>query len=85
VINLFIAVVLNNLDEAKTERLREIQQPPSADDILRELRTTQDALQRLQAQLEQTRPPRSQMRPARRRSLNQWQAGRFRERAVDGA
>jgi len=57
VINLFIAVVLNNLDEAKTERLREIQQPPSADDILRELRTTQEALQRLQAQLEQTRPP----------------------------
>ena len=57
VINLFIAVVLNNLDEAKTERLREIQQPPSADDILRELQTTQEALQRLQAQLEQTRPP----------------------------
>ena len=57
VINLFIAVVLNNLDEAKTERLREIQQPPTGDDILRELRTTQEALQRLQAQLEQTRPP----------------------------
>lgn len=57
VINLFIAVVLNNLDEAKTERLREIQQPPSSEDILRELRSTQEALQRLQAQLEQTRPP----------------------------
>lgn len=55
VINLFIAVVLNNLDEAKTERLREIQQPPSSEDILRELRSTQEALQRLQAQLEQVR------------------------------
>ena len=54
VINLFIAVVLNNLDEAKAERLRELQQPPTSEDILRELRTTQEALQRLQAQLEQT-------------------------------
>lgn len=52
VINLFIAVVLNNLDEAKTERLQELQQTPSRDEILRELRDTQQALRRLQRQLE---------------------------------
>ncbi len=51
VVNLFIAVVLNNLDEAKAERLREIETPPNRDEILRELRTTQRALQRLERQL----------------------------------
>ncbi len=51
VVNLFIAVVLNNLDEAKAERLREIETPPNRDEILRELRTTQQALQRLERQL----------------------------------
>ncbi|MEZ5560716.1 MAG: ion transporter [Pseudomonadales bacterium] len=52
VVNLFIAVVLNNLDQAKAERLRELEQPPSAAEILGELRATQEALQRLQARLE---------------------------------
>jgi voltage-gated sodium channel len=51
VVNLFIAVVLNNLEEAKAERLREITAPPTPDEILIELRQTQDALARLQAQL----------------------------------
>ncbi len=51
VVNLFIAVVLNNLDEAKAERLREIEIPPNRDEILKELRTTQRALQRLERQL----------------------------------
>jgi voltage-gated sodium channel len=51
VVNLFIAVVLNNLDEAKTERLREIEAPPGREEILQELRTTQEALQRLETQL----------------------------------
>lgn len=51
VVNLFIAVVLNNLDEAKAERLREIESPPNRDEILRELRTTQRALQSLERQL----------------------------------
>jgi voltage-gated sodium channel len=60
VINLFIAVVLNNLDEAKVERLRELQEPPSQEQILEELRTTQQALQKLRAQLESftSQPPR---------------------------
>ncbi|MCF6338196.1 MAG: ion transporter [Gammaproteobacteria bacterium] len=52
VINLFIAVVLNNLEEAKQEQLAELQAPASKDEILRELRQTQEALQRLQQKLE---------------------------------
>lgn len=51
VVNLFIAVVINNLDEAKAERLREMQTPPNRDEILQELRSTQQALQRLERQL----------------------------------
>jgi len=54
VINLFIAVVLNNLEEAKQERLQSLQQPPSKDEILRELQNTQQALKKLQNQLEQS-------------------------------
>ncbi len=52
VINLFIAVVLNNLEEAKQEQLAALQAPASKDEILRELRQTQEALQRLQQKLE---------------------------------
>lgn len=52
VINLFIAVVLNNLEEAKQERLEALQKPPSKDEILKELRDTQRALARLQSKLE---------------------------------
>jgi len=51
-VNLFIAVVLNNLDEAKIRRLEELQEPPSRDEILRELRETQTALQRLSTKLQ---------------------------------
>jgi voltage-gated sodium channel len=54
VINLFIAVVLNNLEEAKQERLEELQKPPSKDEILKELRDTQQALARLQSKLERS-------------------------------
>ena len=54
VINLFIAVVLNNLDEAKAERLRELETIPSKDEILKELVATKQALQKLQTQLEAT-------------------------------
>ena len=52
VINLFIAVVLNNLEEAKQEQLAKIQAPPSKDEILTELRQTQEALARLQRTLD---------------------------------
>ena len=51
VINLFIAIIINNLDEAKAERLQELQEPASREEILQELRSTQEALQRLEARL----------------------------------
>ena len=51
VINLFIAVVINNLDEAKQERLRQLEQAPTADSLLSELRATQQSLRRLEEQL----------------------------------
>ena len=52
VVNLFIAVVINNLDEAKQERIRSLDQPESREEILRELRSTQRALRRLEEQLD---------------------------------
>ena len=52
VINLFIAIIINNLDEAKLERLQELQEPASQEEILRELRLTQEALQRLETRLD---------------------------------
>jgi len=51
IINLFIAVVINNLDEAKQERLNEMRTPPSRDDLLKELSETQKALKALSRQL----------------------------------
>ena len=51
VINLFIAVVINNLDEAKQERLQKLQSAPTADSLLSELRATQQSLRRLEEQL----------------------------------
>ena len=51
VINLFIAVVINNLDEAKQERLQQLEQAPTADSLLSELRATQQSLRRLEDQL----------------------------------
>ena len=54
VINLLIAIIINNLDEAKLERLRDLTQPVTADELLREIRTTRDSLERLEARLGQT-------------------------------
>ncbi len=51
VINLFIAVVLNNLDEAKQERLESLREPTNHESLLNELRETQAALARLEARL----------------------------------
>ena len=51
VVNLFIAVVINNLDRAKEESLKELQPPVSRDELLRELRATQDSLRRLEARI----------------------------------
>ncbi|MEM7252939.1 MAG: ion transporter, partial [Pseudomonadota bacterium] len=52
VVNLFIAVVLNNLEESKAETLAKMQAPLSRDELLRELRATQDALGKLQRKIE---------------------------------
>ncbi len=52
VINMFIAIIINNLDEVKAERLREVETPVSRDDLLREIRATQAALERLERRLD---------------------------------
>lgn len=54
VINLFIAVVLNNLEEAKSERLEELRRPVSQNELLRELQATQLALTRLRERMERS-------------------------------
>ena len=56
IINLFIAVVLNNLDEAKAERLKEMRQPPTRDCLMKELEQTQKALIQLREQLGDANP-----------------------------
>ena len=56
VVNLFIAVVLNNLDEAKTQRLNELTAPPSREELLRELLETQASLKRLEERLRDAPP-----------------------------
>ncbi len=52
IINLFIAVVLNNLKQAKAEQLKELRQPVTRDELLDELTTTQHALARLRERME---------------------------------
>ena len=52
VINLFIAIIINNLDEEKIERLRELDQPVSREELIREIRSTQEALMRLERRLD---------------------------------
>jgi len=52
VINLFIAVVINNLEQAKQERLKELQKLPSKDELVVQMRETQRALQTLQEKLD---------------------------------
>lgn len=56
VINLFIAVVLNNLDEAKNERLLQMIAPVSKEELIKELRATQETLTRLSKSLEKHGP-----------------------------
>jgi len=54
IINLFIAVVLNNLEEAKLERLQVLETVPSTQDILRELQQTRQTLVRLEQNMART-------------------------------
>jgi voltage-gated sodium channel len=51
-LNLFIAVVINNLDASKAAELEELRDPATHDEVLDELKRTRDALDRLQGRLE---------------------------------
>jgi voltage-gated sodium channel len=51
-LNLFIAVVINNLDASKAAELEELAQPPSRDEIVDELKRTREVLAVLQRKLE---------------------------------
>jgi|SRR5688572_15782593 voltage-gated sodium channel len=58
VLNLFIAVVINNLDASKAAELEELRAPVTHEEILGELARTQKALAELQRRLEAL-PPRT--------------------------
>lgn len=51
VINLFIAVVINNLEEAKHEALEQLSEPTTRDEIISELKQTQTMLANLERKL----------------------------------
>jgi voltage-gated sodium channel len=51
ILNLFIAVVINNLETAKLEQLAELAQPVTHEDVLKELDRTREALRDLQAKI----------------------------------
>ena len=51
VLNLFIAVVVNNLEASKAAELEALARPVTHDDVLEELSRTRDALQALQRKL----------------------------------
>ncbi|MDG1906960.1 MAG: ion transporter [Arenicella sp.] len=52
VVNLFIAVVINNLDEAKHAQLDNLQRPDTHEQLLKSLKSTKDSLQVLERQLQ---------------------------------
>lgn len=51
VINLFMAVVINNLDEAKQAQLRKLSSPDVHEELMQTLQGTRDKLEQLEAQL----------------------------------
>jgi voltage-gated sodium channel len=51
VLNLFIAVVINNLEQSKIEQLEELGKPITHDEVLAELDRTRHALQELQRKI----------------------------------
>jgi len=54
--NLFIAVILNNLEESKVAQLESVVRPVTREEILDELKATRDALHRLESKLAQLPP-----------------------------
>ena len=55
ILNLFIAVVINNLEASKIEQLHELENPVTHQDVLEELERTQHALRELQAKIARVR------------------------------
>ena len=55
-LNLFIAVVINNLDASKSEKLEELRGETTHEEVLQELERTRDALSNLQRKIEALRP-----------------------------
>jgi voltage-gated sodium channel len=55
-LNLFIAVVINNLDAANAEKLEELREPATHDEVLKELERTRQALANLQRKIEALPP-----------------------------
>jgi voltage-gated sodium channel len=53
-LNLFIAVVINNLEASKVEELKALNTPPTHDELVREIERTREALSALQRTLEAT-------------------------------
>ena len=51
VINLFIAIIINSLDDTKRSQLQEGLEPVSRQDLMRELRATRETLERLEERL----------------------------------
>ena len=56
VLNLFIAVVINNLEQSKLEQLEELTQPTTHEEVLQELDRTRKALQDLQRKIARLEP-----------------------------
>ena len=52
VVNLFIAVVINNLDEAKHAQLDKLQRPDTHEQLLKSLKSTKNSMQELERQLQ---------------------------------
>lgn len=53
IINLFIGIVITNVQEAREKSLEELKAEVYSDDVIAELRQTRDALKRVQDELEQ--------------------------------
>jgi len=51
-VNLFVAVVINNLSDAKKEILEQIVESPTKEELLKELRATKESLERLEKRLQ---------------------------------
>jgi voltage-gated sodium channel len=68
-LNLFIAVVINNLDAAKTEKLDRLREQTTHEEVLQELERTREALASLQRKIEALPTETSSLSPSPGRGL----------------